>query len=111
MDEWAAAWASDDVAGVAACYDAEAILLHPRYSAVQGPTAIAEFLGGGTATMTVEFHARMRHQEDNLAFEWGEFRDLDRSSGELIAKGDYAATFVGRAGTWKLLHHSWNELA
>lgn len=109
MQVWSDAWRSGDADRLASLYADGGIVLHPVKPMIMGRAAIREFFEGSMGTMDVRFEARDVDVRGDMAFEYGTYTDVDRSTGNAFASGSYAAMWVFEYGDWKLKCNAWND--
>lgn len=109
LARWSEAWETNDLNKLVDCYADDAVIMHPKYAAAQGKAEIRKFFDGALGTMKVEFVPEKRLSSDTVGWEWGQFRDLDLTTGSLISEGQYTMSYVITVMGWRIMGHTWNE--
>jgi ketosteroid isomerase-like protein len=110
MEPWQAAWHDRNATQLMQCYAPDAVVLHPNKPVIVGRDAIGAFFQGGLDRVALVFRRTKLTQTGDMAFEWGEFQDLDRGTGAVIATGSYVVTWGLSGEDWLILGHAWNSL-
>jgi ketosteroid isomerase-like protein len=110
MERWEAAWQDKDLVRLAERYALDAVVLHPNKPIICGREAIGAFFAGGLDKLTLAFRPAELKQSGEMAFEWGEFHDLDRLTGTVVAAGSYVVVWVRSGDEWLVQSHAWNSL-
>ncbi|MEL7120245.1 MAG: hypothetical protein AAFO07_12415, partial [Bacteroidota bacterium] len=45
---------------------------------------------------------------ENLAFEFGVFKDVERKTQKIVGQGNYSITWILENEVWKILCHTWS---
>lgn len=108
MQVWTTAWHNAGAENFKNVYAENALIFPPNKSAIQGNVNILDFMQGGLGKVDVFFEAENLVMNENMAFEFGTFKDVALSSQTVIGEGKYAVTWVVENSVWKILCHTWS---
>lgn len=108
MRAWTDAWHDADAVAFKNVYAEQALIFPPQKPALQGRDSIFAFLKGGLGKVDVVFEPESSIVEEELAFEQGVFRDMERPSRKVSGEGKYSVTWTLEKGVWKILCHAWS---
>ncbi len=108
MAVWMQAWHNADAKKFKQVYSNDALIFPPNKSPVQGNDNILEFMKNGLGKVDVLFQVEKLIVNENLAFEFGTFKDRDISSKKITGKGIYTVTWVLEKHIWKIQCHTWS---
>lgn len=108
MAIWTTAWHNADAETFKNIYSQNALIFPPNKPTVQGNQNILNFMSGGLGKVDVIFEAEKLIISENLAFEFGLFKDVELSSQKVIGKGKYSVTWILDNSVWKIQCHTWS---
>ncbi|HBV14826.1 MAG TPA: hypothetical protein DEB71_05735 [Chryseobacterium carnipullorum] len=108
MKVWTDAWRSADAETFKNVYSETALIFPPGKPAIKGNESILEFMKGGLGRVDVIFEAENLMVSENLAFEFGIFKDIELLSKKVIGEGKYSVTWVLENSVWKVQCHTWS---
>jgi len=108
MQIWTDAWHNTDAEMFKKVYSDMALIFPPNKSTVQDNENILDFMKGGIGKVDVVFEAENLEVSENLAFEFGVFKDVELSSQKIIGEGKYTVTWILENSVWKILCHTWS---
>ena len=108
MQVWTDTWHKADAKAFKALYFDGASIFPPNKPTVIGNGNILNFMKGGLGREDVLFEPVYQSQSGHLAFEFGEFKDVDRSTQQVVAQGKYSITWILDQEKWKILNHTWS---
>ncbi len=108
MQTWTDAWHNADTETFKNVYSNDALIFPPNKPAIRGNENILDFMKGGLGKVDVIFEAENLFVSQNLAFEFGVFKDVELSSRKVTGKGDYAVTWILENSVWKIQCHTWS---
>lgn len=107
MQVWTGAWKKADPEVFKNVYAENGLIFPPNKPVVIGNNNILDFMKGGLGKIDVFFEADSLEMSENLAFEYGVFKDVEQESGKLMGEGKYSVTWILENTCWKILCHSW----
>lgn len=110
MQLWTDAWHEADQQKLKNIYVSKSLLFPFNKAAIQGNEKIIHFFEKGIGKVDVIFETEDIYTANNLAFEYGIFRDLELNSEKIIGIGKYAITWISKDDQWKILCHTWSLL-
>lgn len=108
MQVWTEAWQQSDSLAFQNIYAENALIFPPNKASVMGVKNILDFMKGGMGKVQVVFIANPLIMSEQLAFEYGIFKDVRRDNQQVIGQGTYAITWVLDKGSWKIKCHTWS---
>lgn len=108
MQIWTDAWNKADAEIFKNVYSKNALIFPPNKPTIQGNENILEFMKGGLGKVDVIFEAENIIVSENLAFEFGIFKDVALSSQKVTGEGNYSVTWILENSVWKVQCHSWS---
>lgn len=108
MQIWTERWRKADSENFKNIYANNALIFPPNKPIVQGNANILDFMKGGLGKVAVIFEPESIIISENLAFEYGIFKDADLSEGKVLGKGTYSVTWILEDSFWKIHCHSWS---
>ena len=108
MQIWTDAWNKADAESFKNVYSKNALIFPPNKPTIQGNENILEFMKGGLGKVDVIFEAENLIVSENLAFEFGIFKDIELLSQKVIGEGKYSVTWVLENSVWKIQCHTWS---
>jgi ketosteroid isomerase-like protein len=108
MKVWTEAWHKADTVLLKNVYSDNALIFPPNKPTVQGNNNILDFMKGGLGKVDVIFEAQNLIVSENLAFEFGVFKDVELSSQKVLAEGKYSVTWIFEKFVWKIQCHTWS---
>jgi ketosteroid isomerase-like protein len=108
MQVWTDAWHGADAEIFKNIYSKNALIFPPNKPTIQGNQNILEFMKGGLGKVDVIFEAETLIVSENLAFEFGVFKDIELLSQKVIGEGKYSITWVLENSVWKIQCHTWS---
>ena len=84
------------------------LIFPPNKPAVQNNANILDFMKGGLGKVDVIFEAESLITNENLAFEYGIFKDVELKTNKILGKGKYSVTWILENEEWKVLCHTWS---
>ncbi|MCX6317642.1 MAG: nuclear transport factor 2 family protein [Bacteroidetes bacterium] len=108
MQVWTNAWHTADADTFKQLYAELALIFPPGKKTVQGNTNILDFMKGGLGKVDVLFEREQLIISENLAFEYGRFRDMERSGDTVLGEGTYGVTWIWEDNEWKIQSHTWS---
>ena len=108
MQLWTNAWHEADSEAFKKMYSKDALIFPPNKPSIKGNENILEFMKGGLGKVDVIFDPENLILNENLAFEYGIFKDIKLSNHQVLGKGKYSITWVLENSTWKILCHTWS---
>ena len=108
-EQWTAAFARGDAAGVAANYTEDAQILPPNSEIVRGRTAIQSVFQGFMDTgLKVKLEAGEVEGHGDIAFEIG-MADVMDAEGHILDKSKYLVIWKMAGSEWKMYRDIWNS--
>ena len=107
MHAWKQAWRAADAAALQTQYAPDAVLFAPGKPLVQGRAAILDFFQAGLGKVAVEYVPARLTISGDLAWEQGEFQDLEPGTEAVVARGHYGLSWVRQEGQWRIQCHAW----
>ena len=108
MQVWTDAWHLANEENFKSVYAKNALIFPPNKPTIQGNTGILEFMKGGLGKVDVLFIKEELIIEQNLAFEYGIFRDVDTKTQQITGEGNYSITWILENEDWKVQCHTWS---
>lgn len=108
MQIWTDAWHNTDAEKFKNVYSKNALIFPPNKPTIRENENILEFMKGGLGKVDVFFEPENLTISDNLAFEFGVFKDIELSSQKVIGEGNYSVTWILENSVWKILCHNWS---
>lgn len=108
MQIWTDAWHNADAEKFKNVYSKNALIFPPNKPTIQGNENILEFMKGGLGKVDVIFEAENLTISENLAFEYGIFKDVELSNQKVIGEGKYSVTWILENSVWKIQCHTWS---
>ena len=108
MQVWTEAWHEGNAERFKSIYSESALIFPPNKPTVQGNENILKFMSGGLGKVDVFFEPDSLIVGDNLAFEYGVFKDVELSGDKILGKGRYSVTWILDDTTWKIQCHTWS---
>ncbi len=108
MEKWTKAWHDSDTKTLVNLYAENASVFPPNKETITGNQKIVEYFKGGFGKVDVYFQLEIQKVTDSVAYEFGEFRDVNWGTQELREKGKYAITWIKEEGQWKILCHTFS---
>jgi ketosteroid isomerase-like protein len=108
MQVWTDAWHSADAESFKNVYAKNALIFPPNKPTVQGNEKILEFMKGGLGKVDVVFEKQNLIISENLAFEFGVFKDIELASPKVLGEGKYSVTWILENSVWKVQCHTWS---
>jgi len=108
MQIWTERWRKADSENFKNIYANNALIFPPNKPVVQGNTNILDFMKGGLGKVAVIFEPESIIISENLAFEYGNFKDIDLSDEKVLGSGTYSVTWILEDLVWKIHCHSWS---
>ena len=87
---------------------ANALIFPPNKPTIQGNSTILEFMKGGLGKVDVIFEAEKLIVRENLAFEYGIFKDVELQTQKVLGEGKYSVTWFLENEIWKVQCHTWS---
>lgn len=107
--EFENAFNGDDPASTAQFYAADAVLMPPGMSAVEGVDAIGEFFGQGMGGATIDLEIWDVHaQGSDVALETGSY-EITGAEGDHLDHGKYIVVWARTDDGWKMKYDMWNS--
>ncbi|WP_298115606.1 nuclear transport factor 2 family protein [Flavobacterium sp.] len=107
MKLWTDAWNEADALKFKNIYATDGVLFPPNKLLIKGNDAILEFMRAGLGKVEVVFEAEKVVRSENLVFEFGIFKDVEKEKNKTTGEGKYSVTWVLDNVTWKIQCHSW----
>ncbi|MFW6039683.1 MAG: YybH family protein [Gemmatimonadota bacterium] len=99
----------DDPASTARFYTADAVLMPPGMSAIEGVDAIGEFFGQGMGGATLDLEIWDVHaQGSDVALETGSY-EITGAEGDHLDHGKYIVVWALTDDGWKMKYDMWNS--
>lgn len=108
MQVWTNAWHNADKEIFKSVYSSNALIFPPSKPTIQGNNKILEFMQGGLGKIDVIFEAEKLFVSENLAFEFGVFKDVELNSKKVIGEGKYFVNWILESAVWKIQCHTWS---
>lgn len=108
MQIWTDVWHKADADTFKNIYSKNALIFPPNKPTIQGHDNILEFMKGGLGKVDVIFEAESLIVSENLAFEFGVFKDVELSGQKVIGEGKYSVTWILENSVWKIQCHNWS---
>lgn len=108
MTKWTKAWHRVEQEALRSFYSKEAIIFPANKASVKGNDNILAFMQGGLGKVDVRFEPDKLILSKELAFEYGDFKDIERNTDIVIAQGKYSVTWILENNEWKILNHVWS---
>lgn len=108
MQIWTENWRKADPENFKKIYAENALIFPPNKPVVQGNTNILDFMKGGLGKVAVLFEPESMIISENLAFEYGIFKDVDLYDEKVLGSGTYSVTWIVEDLVWKIHCHSWS---
>ncbi|WP_162143850.1 YybH family protein [Chryseobacterium daeguense] len=108
MKIWTETWHNADPEKFKKIYSENGLIFPPNKPTIRGNTNILEFMRGGLGKVDVIFEPDGLTNDENLAFEYGIFKDVDILSQKVIGQGKYSVTWIKENLEWKILCHTWS---
>ncbi|MFK7032400.1 nuclear transport factor 2 family protein [Flavobacterium oreochromis] len=108
MQVWTDAWHNADAEVFKNVYSTNALIFPPNKPTIQGNDNILDFMKGGLGKVDVVFEAKNLIISENLAFEFGLFKDVELVSQKVTGEGNYSVTWILENSVWKVLCHTWS---
>lgn len=107
--EFETALNGDDPASTARFYAADAILMPPGASAIEGVDAIREFFSAGMGGATIDLEIWEVHaQGSDVALETGGY-EITGAEGDHLDHGKYMVVWARADDGWKMKYDMWNS--
>lgn len=108
MQVWTNAWHKSDAEAFKNVYATNGLIFPPNKPTVQGNQNILDFMKGGLGKVDVFFEADSLITSENLAFEFGIFKDVELTTQKVIGEGKYSITWILENSVWKIQCHTWS---
>jgi ketosteroid isomerase-like protein len=108
MQIWTDAWHKANAEAFKNAYSNNASIFPPNKPTLQGNDNILDFMKGGLGKVDVIFKAENSIISENLAFEFGVFKDIELVSQKVIGEGKYSVTWILENSVWKIHCHAWS---
>ncbi|MEO1054086.1 MAG: nuclear transport factor 2 family protein [Bacteroidota bacterium] len=105
MKAWTNAWHNSDAQALTALYAANASVFPPKKQTLIGNETIVNYFKGGFGKVDIYFEPTLLEVDENMAYEFGEFKDVKWGTKELTEKGKYSITWIKFNEEWKILCH------
>ncbi len=107
MQVWTDAWKQANPEVFKNVYSENALIFPPNKPTVIGNENILEFMKGGLGKVDVIFEPENLTVNENLAFEYGVFKDVELTERKVTGEGKYSVTWILEDAVWKVLCHTW----
>ena len=108
MQKWTDAWHKADPENFKNVYAKDAAIFPPNKPTVKGNENILAFMRGGLGKVDVFFEPESLTVSQNLAFEYGVFKDVTIDTKKVVGKGKYSVTWILENKVWRVLCHTWS---
>ncbi|MDN4011676.1 NAD(P)-binding domain-containing protein [Chryseobacterium gambrini] len=108
MQIWTESWRKADSENFKNIYANNALIFPPNKPVIQGNANILDFMKGGLGKVAVIFEPESMIISENLAFEYGIFKDVNLSDEKVLGSGTYSVTWILEDLVWKIHCHSWS---
>ena len=108
MQVWTNAWHNANKLIFKNLYANNALIFPPNKETVLGNETILKFMEGGMDKVDVFFEREQLILKDNMAFEYGTFKDITLNTKTILGQGRYSITWILEDNSWKILCHTWS---